>query len=61
MAALKEGSGTVPWGYAKLRGEQQEDLADITSSGDLKFFKIATNNHHDYAFYLGNILYTDIC
>jgi hypothetical protein len=22
MAAFKEGSGTVPWGYAKLRGEQ---------------------------------------
>jgi hypothetical protein len=32
MAALKEGSGTVPGGYAKLRGEHQGDLADITSS-----------------------------
>jgi hypothetical protein len=31
MAALKEGSGTVPGGYAKLRGEHQGDLADITS------------------------------
>jgi hypothetical protein len=32
MAALKEGSGTVPGGYAKLRGEHQRDLADIMSS-----------------------------
>jgi hypothetical protein len=28
MAALKEGSGTVPGGYAKLRSEHQGDLAD---------------------------------
>jgi hypothetical protein len=26
--ALLVGSGTVPWGYDKLRGEQQGDLAD---------------------------------
>jgi hypothetical protein len=32
MAAFKEGSGTVPRGYAKLMGAQQGDLADITSS-----------------------------
>jgi hypothetical protein len=31
MAASKEGSGTVPGGYAKLRDEHQGDLADITS------------------------------
>jgi hypothetical protein len=34
MAALKEGSGTVPWGYAKPRGEQQGDLVDMTSLVD---------------------------
>jgi hypothetical protein len=32
MAALKDCSGTVPCGYAKLRGEQQGDLADTTAS-----------------------------
>jgi hypothetical protein len=32
MAAFKEGGGTVPRGYAQLRGEHQGDLTDITSS-----------------------------
>jgi hypothetical protein len=32
MTALKEGSGTEPQDYAKLKGEQQGGLADITSS-----------------------------
>jgi hypothetical protein len=32
MAAFKEGGGTVPRGYAQVRGEHQGDLADITSS-----------------------------
>jgi hypothetical protein len=32
MAAFKKGGGTVPRGYAELKGEHQGDLAEITSS-----------------------------
>jgi hypothetical protein len=32
IAAFKEGGGTVPRGYATLRGEHQGDLADMMSS-----------------------------